>query len=47
METIHKSKAEKNRVKVIEDQATAAKAKASVRVDRKSKSKAVTKLAAQ
>ena len=41
METIHKTKSEKNRLKAIEDQATAAKAKASVKVERKKAGKEV------
>ena len=46
METIHKTKAEKNRVKAIEDQANSAKTKAAIKVNKKTKSKDA-KVAAQ
>ena len=46
MENIHKTKAERNRVKAIEDQANSAKTKAAIKVNKKTKSKDA-KVAAQ
>jgi large subunit ribosomal protein L19e len=43
METIHKAKAEKNRIKVIDDQANIAKSKAAQKVGRKDVKKVAAK----